>query len=176
MRQAPASVWSLRTEVRGYRGQRWGVEGVPGGHQDEPSIRGGLHELGHHLSGRIPHEVSFPRRNVRIGKDHVAATMRAMRPAAPCSHLHAATLFACTHACAAICVQPCSHVHASTRGRGEGGRGLARKGASTSGKKRGLTRRQAAPVSSRAQRARSCKCGGEMREARGMRVEESNAG
>jgi hypothetical protein len=90
--------------VRRYRGQQWGVEGVPGGHQDEPSIRGGLHELGHHLSGRIPHEVSFPRRNVRIGK-----TMR-QRPCGPCAlQPHAAIcmlphLFACTHACAAMCM------------------------------------------------------------------------
>lgn len=107
MRQAPASVWSDRTEVRRYRGQRWGVEGVPGGHQDEPSIRGGLHELGHHLSGRIPHEVSLPRRNLRIGK-----TMR-RRPCGPCDlqpHAAICMLPLCLHA--PMLVQPfaCSHV------------------------------------------------------------------
>ena len=97
---APASVWSERTEVRRYRGQQWGVESVPGGHQDKPSIRGGLHELGHHLSGLIPSA------QCAHMQDHEAAPMRAMRPAAPCSHLHAATF---------VCMQPClcSHLHAS---------------------------------------------------------------
>jgi hypothetical protein len=106
---APASVWSgrtevrrWRTEVRRYRGQQWGVEGVPGGHQDEPSIRGGLHELGHHLSGLIPHQVSFPRRYVRIGK-----TMR-QRPCGLCAlQPHAAI---CMQQLGATCF--CSHLHA----------------------------------------------------------------